>query len=105
MPVLLISYQVADDGAAEITGAIEKAFAAVEAQQPDGVRYTYLRRADSGEFLALLQLDDGIENPLPAIEAARELQATVAKWTTGPAPVPQPVEVLGDYRMLDPKNE
>ena len=57
------------------------------------------------EFLALLQLDDGIENPLPGIEAARELQATVARWATGPALVPQPVEVLGDYRMLGQKNE
>jgi|SRR5690242_1604512 hypothetical protein len=105
MPVLMISYQVADDGATEVTSAIEKAFAAVEAQRPDGVRYSYLRRADSGEFLALLQLDDGIENPLPGIEAARELQATVARWATGPAPVPQLVEVLGDYRMLGQQNE
>jgi hypothetical protein len=105
VPVLMISYQVADDGATEVTSAIEKAFAAVEAQRPDGVRYAYLRRADSGEFLALLQLDDGIENPLPGIEAARELQATVARWATGPAPVPQSAEVLGDYRMLGQRKE
>jgi hypothetical protein len=105
MSVLMISYQVADDGAGEVTSAIEKAFAAVEAQRPDGVRYAYLRCADSGQFLALLQLDDGVENPLPAIEAARDLQATVASWATGPAPVPQAYEVLGDYQMLSQKME
>jgi hypothetical protein len=100
VPVLMITYQAEDDGVAEVTSATEKAFAAVEAQRPDGLRYAYLRRADSGEFLALLELDEGIENPLPGIQATRDLQATVARWATGPAPVPQPFELVGDYRML-----
>jgi hypothetical protein len=105
VPVLMITYQVADDGVAEVTSAIEKAFAAVEAERPGGLRYAYLRRADSGEFLALLQLDEGVENPLPGIQAARELQATVARWATGPGPVPQPFELVGDYRMLGQKKQ
>jgi hypothetical protein len=101
----MITYKVAGDGVGEVTSAIEKAFAAVEAQRPDGLRYAYLRRADSGEFLALVQLDDGVENPLPGIQAARDLQATVARWATGPAPVPQPFELVGDYRMLGEKTQ
>jgi hypothetical protein len=78
VPVLMITYHVAGDGVAEVTSAIEKAFAAVEAQE----------------------LDEGIENPLPGIQAARDLQATVARWATEPAPVPRPFELVGDYRML-----
>jgi hypothetical protein len=101
MPVrLMIRYQVAEEGVAEVSEAIEAAFEAVEAQQPQGVRYAYLRRAGSTEFIALLELDEGVENPLPGIEEARRLQATVAKWAVGPAPAPQPLDVLGAYGML-----
>lgn len=98
MAVLMIRYDVAEDGVAEIVDATKAAFAAVEEQRPDGIRYAYLRRGT--EFIALLELDEGVENPLPGMEAARQLQATVAKWADGPAPLPQPVEVLGSYRML-----
>ncbi len=101
MPILMIRYEVADEGVAEVAEAIEAAFAAVHEGQPDGVRYAYLRRAGSREFIALLELAEGTENPLPGIEAARQLQATVARWSVGAAPVPQPLDLLGAYRMLD----
>ncbi|WP_326825991.1 hypothetical protein [Streptosporangium sp. NBC_01756] len=100
MPVLMIRYQVADEGVAELVDAIEAAFAAVEAQRPEGIRYAYLRQAGSTEFIALLDLDEGVENPLPGIEAARRLQATVAKWAVGTGATPQPFDVLGAYRIL-----
>lgn len=100
MPVLMVRYQVAEEGAAEVVEAIESAFAAVQAQQPEGIRYAYLRGAGGTEFVALLEVDEGVENPLPGIAAARKLQATVAAWAVGPAPMPQPLDVLGAYRML-----
>ncbi|OLT25088.1 hypothetical protein BJF79_13065 [Actinomadura sp. CNU-125] len=100
MPVFMIKYQVTEEGVTEVVQAIEKAFAAVRAQRPDGVRYAYLRRAEGTEFVALLELADGVENPLPGIAEARELLATVARWAVEAAPAPQPLEVLGDYRML-----
>lgn len=100
MPVFVLSYQVSDEGVAEVAEAVEKAFAAVNAQRPEGVRYAYLRRAGSGEFVALLELAEGVENPLPGIAEARELQATVARWAAGPAPAPRPFEVLGDYGVF-----
>jgi hypothetical protein len=101
MPVLMVRYQVADEGVAEVTAAVESAFKAVDASRPEGVRYAYLRCSGSRDFIALLDLDEGVENPLPGIEEARQLQATVAKWAVGSAPAPRPVEVLGAYRMLD----
>jgi hypothetical protein len=97
MPAHMIRYQVADEGVAEVISAAKAAFAAVEAQQPDGIRYGYYRYPGSTEFFALLELDDGTENPLPGIEAARELQSTVARWVAGDAPAPQPLELLGSY--------
>lgn len=99
MPVLMISYQVADEGVDEVVEAIRTAFAEVEKERPEGVRYAYLRRAGGTEFVALLELDEGVENPLPGIAAARRLQETVAKWAVGPAPAPRPLDVLGAYRF------
>lgn len=52
---------------------------------------------DSSEFVGLLELDEGVDNPLPSIGAARDLQAAVAKWVTGDAPAPQPLDLLGSY--------
>jgi hypothetical protein len=101
MPLLIVRYQVAKEDAAEVTAAVEKAFDAVRQQHPEGVRYAYMRVTDGTEFLALLELADGVENPLPGIEAARELQAVVARCAVGPAPMPQLLDVLGDYRLFD----
>ncbi|WP_229403401.1 hypothetical protein [Micromonospora okii] len=100
MPVLMIRYELADEGVTDVVEAVEAAFAAVRAEEPDGVRYAYLRRAGTTEFIALLELAEGVENPLPGMAAARRLQATVAKWAVGAAPTPQQVEILGDYRMF-----
>jgi hypothetical protein len=52
MPVLMIRYQVADEGVAEIVDAIEAAFKAVKTEQPEGIRYAYLRRAGTYRLLS-----------------------------------------------------
>jgi hypothetical protein len=97
VPVLMIRYQVAEEGVAEVADATKAAFVALEARRPEGIRYAYYHRPGSTEFVGLLELDEGVENPLPGIGAARKLQATVAKWATGDAPAPQPLDVLGSY--------
>ncbi|QFG21963.1 hypothetical protein [Actinomadura sp. WMMB 499] len=100
MPVFVISYQVADEGVAEVSAAVEKAFAAVDARRPEGIRYAYFRRAGGTEFVALLEIPEGAENPLPGIAEARALQETVARWVVGPVPAPEPFEVLGAYGVF-----
>jgi hypothetical protein len=95
--VLMINYQTAEEGVAELISAIKATFAALETEHPKGIRYAYWRRADSTEFVALLELDEGIENPLPDIAIARELRSTVAKWVVGEPPIPQSFQILGSY--------
>ena len=101
MTVLLVRYRTADESVPEVVAAIEEAFAAVRERQPDGIRYAYLRRAGTAEFIGLLELEDGAENPLPGIEAARRLQATVAAHAVGDPPAPVAYELLGTYRAFD----
>jgi hypothetical protein len=98
MQVQMVRYQVADDqGVAELARAVKAAFAALAALRPEGVRWAYYHRLGSAEFIAVLELDDGVGNPLPGIEAARQLQSTVARWAVEDRPAPQSLEVLGSY--------
>jgi hypothetical protein len=94
---MMIRYRVAEEGIGEVADAVKAAFTAVEARQPEGIRYAYYLRPDSAEFVATLELAEGVQNPLFGIGAARKLQQTVAKWAIGDAPAPQPLEVLGCY--------
>lgn len=97
MTMLLLRYQVPEEGVAEVAGAVRAAFAEVAAHGPEGLRWTYCRRPGGTEFVALVELAPGVENPLPAFAAARTLQATVAKWAVGDQPAPEPLEVIGTY--------
>lgn len=80
MTVLMIRYQVTEDGVAEVTDAVKETFAALDAEQPDGLRYADYRHADRREFVALVDLDDGVDNPLrrrtdtPTTRSARLLR-------------------------------
>jgi hypothetical protein len=98
MPTLMVRYETVEDGVDDVVDAVEKAFAAVTEQRQEGVRWSYWRRAGSTEFLAVLELDEDVDNPLLAIGAAIELQSVVAKWVVGDAPTPQPLTLLGSYR-------
>jgi hypothetical protein len=96
----MIRYEVADEGITEVVAATEAAFTALAKHGPEGVRFTYGRRAGSNEFTALLELDDGVNNPLLDIEEAQALQATIAKWAKGAPPIPQPFQLIGSYGIM-----
>jgi hypothetical protein len=94
----MVRYEIAGDGVDDVVKAVEAAFAAVNEQQPDGIRFSYWRREGSTEFLSVLELDEGVENPLFAIGAANELRSVIAKWVVGDPPTRQPLNLLGTYR-------
>jgi hypothetical protein len=98
MSVMMLRYEVAEEGVEEVARAIEAAFAAVWDQQPGGMRYGYYRRPGGTEFIAVLELADADRNPLLTIPAAAELREAVAKWAIGDQPpVPEPLELIGSY--------
>jgi hypothetical protein len=98
--VLMVRYQVREESVAEVEAGIEKVMAAVEAEQPAGVRYAMGRLPDGVTFVGVLELEDGVDNPLPGIPAARELQQRLPGLVVGEPPVPQPVQVVGAYRLF-----
>jgi hypothetical protein len=103
MTVLMVGYEVPDEGVAPVTSAIKKAFAAVADQAPPDLKFTYYRRPGGNSFVGVVELPDDAENPLSSIDAARELQATMTNWALGETPVPQPLEVLGSYGYDGPR--
>ncbi|MBX3264606.1 MAG: hypothetical protein KIS78_01575 [Labilithrix sp.] len=97
MTTLMLRYHVADDDVQTVVRAVEAAFAGLRDERPEGLRFTYFRVAETAEFVGLVELADGRDNPLPALEATRALKAVVDRVAAGGPPTPQPLHVLGAY--------
>jgi hypothetical protein len=98
--VLMVRYQVREESVAEVEAGIERVFQAIEKEQPAGVRYAMGKLPDGVTFVGVLELDDGVDNPLSGIPAARELQQSLPGLVVGEPPVPQPVHVVGSFGMF-----
>src|SRR5215472_62306 len=99
MNVLMVRSRVKADSAAEVEAAVAKMFAAIEQTQPRGVRYASCRLPDGVTFVALLALEDGIDNPLPALPEFRAFQDSLKNWMAEP-PTAEPLTVVGSYRLF-----
>ena len=99
MSVMTIRADVKPERVAEIEAAAQKMFAAIGEAQPDGVRYASCRIPGSDTFVVVLQVDDGIENPLASVPAFRDFQEGLREAMAGP-PVAEPLAVVGSYRLF-----
>jgi hypothetical protein len=54
---------------------------------------------DSATFVILLQLEEGIENPLAAVPEFREFQANLKDWIAEP-PTTEQLTVVGSYNLF-----
>jgi hypothetical protein len=99
MTVHMVQAKVRAESVADVAAAARKMFAAIDAAQPEGLRYASSLLPDGETFVALLQLDDGVENPLPGFPEFREFLEGVEASRAEPANV-QPMTVIGSYRMF-----
>lgn len=100
----LMSLQMAQaklkaDRVTDVTTAAQQLFNALEVAQPEGVRYAWVLLGDGETFAALVQTDDGVENPIPRLPEFQELQASVGDALAGTTDV-QSLTVIGSYRMF-----
>jgi hypothetical protein len=100
MSVLTVRAKVKEENVADVEAAAEKMFAAIEQAQPANVRYASCKLSDGVTFVALLQVDEGTDNPLPALAAFQEFQAGLKSWLAEP-PAPEQLTVVGSYRLFD----
>jgi hypothetical protein len=102
MSVMMIRTQVRPDRVADVEAAVQKTFAAIDAAQPQGVRYASTKLADGVTFVVLLELAGEVgpgDNPLNAIPEFAELQANLKEWLAGP-PTAEPLQIVGSYRLF-----
>jgi hypothetical protein len=99
MSVQMAQAKIKAESVTDVQAAVKKMFAAINAAQPEGIRYASCLLPDGETFVALAQVDDGVENPLPGLPEFRELQEVVEGSRAEPPNV-QPLTVLGSYRLF-----
>ena len=99
MKRVIVRYKVKADRADENVAFIEKVFAELEANAPEGLRYASFRGDDGVTFvhIALIETADG-KNPLdtPAFQAFTEN----IKERCDEPPMAMDVTLVGSYRLL-----
>ena len=84
MSVRMIRAKVKAGKAADLEKAAQEMFTAIEAAQPQGVRYASCKLPDDVTYVILLGLDDDENNPLGAVPAFRDFQENLNTWIAGP---------------------
>ena len=95
----MIRANVKDESVADVEAAVTTMFSAIEQAEPEGVRYASCRASDGSTFVILLELEEGIDNPLPTVLEFRQFQEGLKDWISGP-PVPEQLTVVGSYRLF-----
>jgi hypothetical protein len=99
MRLMTIRATVKDEKVAEVESAAKAMFAAIDAAKPPGVRYASCKAPDGATFVIFLALDDGVENPLPAVPEFAEFQQNLQGWLAVPS-APEPLTVVGSYNLF-----
>ncbi|BBF99016.1 MULTISPECIES: hypothetical protein [Pseudonocardia] len=101
MDVRMVQFSVDPGDVAAVEQSLERMCAAIETQGPAGTRFAACKLADGVSFLNILQLDDGMPNPLPSIEACRDFQQQLPGWELGDqVPAAEPVAVIGSHGLF-----
>jgi hypothetical protein len=99
MSVQMARAKIKAESVTDVQAATKKMFAAINEAQPEGIRYASCLLPDGETFVALLQVDDGADNPIPGLPEFRELQECV-EGSRVEAPNVQPLKVIGSYRLF-----
>jgi hypothetical protein len=99
MSVHMVHAKIKAESVTDVQAAAKKMFAAINAAQPEGIQYASCLLPDGETFVALLRVDDGVENPLPGFPEFREFLEGVEASRAEPANV-QPLTVIGSYRLF-----
>jgi hypothetical protein len=99
MNVLMVRSKVKEESVAEVEAAVEAMFSAIEQAQPAGVHYASSRLEDGVTFVALLHLDEEVDNPLPRLPEFLKFQEDLKRWMDGP-PTMEQLTVVGSYRLF-----
>ncbi len=99
MRVLMAQFKIKQDSLEQFEAAREKILSALSRERPNGVHYTWCRLPDGTSFMGWLELDEGVENPLPNMHTGKEFMENIRNWVAGP-PIREELNVVGSYRSI-----
>jgi len=99
MSITMVKATIKPDKTSEMEKAGREMFTAIEAAQPQGVRYASCKLADGETYMILLELNDNENNPLGTVQAFRDFQDSLRSWLAGP-PVVEELTPIGSYRLF-----
>jgi hypothetical protein len=101
MKRMMIRYRVKQGLAGENQQYIERVFAELRANSPQGIRYISFRERDGDGFVHLVSVEaETGENPLEQLPAFKAFQATV-RDRCETQPVSITLDEVGSYRVFD----
>ncbi len=103
MTVTVIRSTIKPECADSAEAGVQRLFAAIQRAEPHGIRYASTHLADRLTYLAILEVEDGVENPLPSIPEFVQFGEELKSWTAGP-PEREMFTVVGSYRLFDNSN-
>jgi hypothetical protein len=99
MNLLTVRAKLKEENVAEAEAAVRRMFAAIEREGLEGIRYASVKLEDGVTFLAMLEVEDGVENPLLGLPEATEFYDKLPGWYAEPPEV-GPGTVIGTYRLF-----
>jgi hypothetical protein len=99
MSVLMIRSKVKAETVPQVEEAARNVFAALQREQPEGIRYSSCRLPDGVTYVVTLAIEEGTNNPLPALPEFQAFQETLKQSLAEP-PVAEPLTVIGSYRVF-----
>ena len=99
MSLITVRAKLKEEHVAEAEAAVRRMFAAIEREGLEGIRYASVKLQDGATFLAVLEVEDGVENPLPGLPEAQEFYDRLPGWYAEPPEV-GPGTVIGSYRLF-----
>lgn len=99
MTVRMIRAKVKTENTAELDQTVKDMFSAIEAAEPEGVRYASCKLPDGETYVILLELDNDELNPLGSLPEFRSFQENLPAWLAEPPAVDQ-LTPLGSYRLF-----
>jgi hypothetical protein len=99
MNVTMVRATLKEEHVADAEAAAKRMFAAIERERLEGIRYASVKLEDGVTFVAMLELEDGVENPLADLPEAQEFYAGLPGWYAEP-PAFGPGTVVGSYRFF-----
>jgi hypothetical protein len=96
MRILTAQFKIKTEALEHFKAAREKILSALSRDRPQGICYIWYVLPDEATFIGALELDEGVENPLPGMEAGREFMENIKSWATEP-PLREELRVVGAY--------